>query len=297
MLNRMLFLSLVLASAIFGFGCVESAMLVKVKPDGGGHVVYRMLMAEEMMNGIQMMANLSGGLSGAPASPAASSNLMDGVMHALADQLGDGVTFQSGAQKTNDRGWKGFEAVYAFDDVTRLKVADLDPLAGAGGGSPMGADLGPKYRFEFTPGPVALLELVPREPAPAATLPQADSGLESLTNLTGGLDLGPLGNMGGMPDRLGGMMSGMMQKVLQGMRISLVVSVEGEVVESNATFPSERHANAFILVDIPFDTILSDPRAAALMTQPAPDPAALAELKIPGLRIEEPGKTIRVKFR
>ena len=96
---------------------------------------------------------------------------------------------------------------------------------------------------------------------------------------------------------MSGMMSGMLQKLLQGMRVSMVVSVDGEVVETNASHPSGSHSNAFVLVDIPFDSILADPKAAALMTKPAPDPAQLADLDLPGLKIERADKTITVKFR
>lgn len=292
MLKRLVLLSFLLATAILGFGCVESAMLVKVKPDGTGHVVCRMLMAEEMMSGVQMMATMSGEELAMPQGGMSSSNLIDGIMQGLAPQFGEGVLFQSGKQATNKKGWKGFEAIYAFEDVTRLKLADLDPLGGAGGGEGApGANLGPKYRFAFTPGETAVLELIPT--APASPTPSTE-GTDASPSPQAAIDQGPLGGMQGM---MSGMMSGMMQKMLAGMRVSMVVSVDGEVVETNASHPAESHSNAFVLVDIPFDTILADPKAAALMTKPAPDPADLASLDLPGLKIEKPGKTIRVEFR
>lgn len=302
MLKRAALTVLLVAVAALGLGCVENAMLMKVKPDGSGHVVYRLLMSEEMFGGLQMMATMSASQSGGEAAAAglASTNLVDGIMRSLADQLGTGVTFQSGKQLANDKGWKGFEAVYQFSDVTQLKLADLDPTGQGGTASASSASLGPKYRFAFTPGEVATLELIPTETKPArasesesAALPAAD-----LPDLPDGMDLGALGEMGkGMQGMMGGMMTGMMKSMLQGMRISMVMSVDGEVVETNARYPSDNHPNAFVLVDIPFDTILSNPEAAALMMQPAPDPRALAKMDIPGLKMEEPGKTIRVKFK
>jgi hypothetical protein len=159
--------------------------------------------------------------------------------------------------------------------------------------------MGPTYRFAFTPGEEAVLELIPQKTSPP---PAAGVGAAAETNappsLPEGLDLGPLGDMGaGMQGMMGGMMTGMMQKMLQGMRVSMVLSVDGKVLETNAKYPAASYPNTFVLMDLPFDAILSHPDAAGMMMQPAPDLSALAAMDIPGLKMEEPGKAIRIRFK
>jgi hypothetical protein len=90
----------------------------------------------------------------------------------------------------------------------------------------------------------------------------------------------------------------MMKPMVKGMRMSLVVSVNGEIVETNAKFRSEDHPNVITLMDMQMEKLLEQPNAAELIQHSGgADAAALAKLDIPGVQFETPGKEVLIRFK
>ncbi|QEG41405.1 hypothetical protein [Roseimaritima ulvae] len=106
--------------AISLVGCIEESVVVKVNRDGTGVVHVRSFQQETKI-----------GLSFGSAEEKTISDEDDDEdlpsedkLRALATRLGKGVRFESLAASKNPQGWKGFEVVFAFDDVNTLRLTD-----------------------------------------------------------------------------------------------------------------------------------------------------------------------------
>ena len=269
-------------------GCVENAMLLKVKKDGSGSITYRVFMSKDILDMMQgmaagMAAEMGEGAEVPEVDPFAE------MKEGLAGQFGDAAKLVSSRDTENKKGWKGFEAVYAFDDVNQLNLADIQSMEGSG---PSMGEVGTPYRFAFTGGDVATLKIVP---ATAAMEPEeAEAALDQAAEGLGAEGLGA--EMEGM-QAMGEAGLAMMKPMMEGMRVSFLVMVDGEVVETNSRFQSSKRPNVITLMDISMDKVFDHPEASKLMMQGENDVAKLAELNVPGVRLEDPTQEITVSFK
>ena len=259
-------------------GCLENAMLVKVNPDGSGDITYRLFLSEPLLHALATQAEF-GDMEEAEARRALFQQMIEGI----GPQLGEGIERSRDSISSNARGWHGFEAVYAFDTIADVRLDSINPLGSDADqqDTPGASSIGGRYTFSFEPGAPAALGLHP--------IPDAPSGYP--------YDLDPTGP-GDWQSLLGTDLSEELFRALDGLRITIYLAVSGEVQESNASFVSARVPNVFTLLDLPFDRIAAHPEAFALVQRTGPDIAAiLAELSIPEVRIEEPGKIVRIEFQ
>lgn len=275
-------------------GCMESATLMRVNKDGSGTITHRMYMSTDMM---EMMQGMASGMMGGEADiEMPDMDPLADIKASLDGQFGPAATLEGTQDVTNAAGWKGVEATYSFTDINKLDMA-------AGGQTDEGGMAmesgGPSYKFEFTPGDVAVLKLVPiRQPgAESDGAADASSQGDDVLGDAGDTAMGEMDmDMGGMGD-MDAMGMQMMAPMLKGMRMSLLVAVEGKVVESNASFPHEKYPNVVTLADIDFDKLLAHPEGMkALQAGPNADPADLAKLGIDGVKVEDPAKEIQIRF-
>lgn len=265
-------------------GCMENTALVKVNKDGSGMLVVQEFLSPQitqMMEGVgNAMGEALGGIAGETAEgeapkpapkPAADplSLFKDSIEKKLA-MLGEGAKLVSSQAKTNAAGWKGYTATYSFKDINAVSVAlSDDEKKDSDNGMPV--DTGVK--FQFTPGDVAELNIIPVKKAAEAAPAEPEAPAEDPA-----------------------MMMQMMGPMLKGMRMALFVQVDGEIVETNA-----RHVkkpNIVTVMDMPMDKLLANPEAAKLMGKKGPEVTAkLIELQIPGVLLEDEGKTIGIKFK
>jgi len=100
-----------------------------------------------------------------------------------------------------------------------------------------------------------------------------------------------------MEDMQAGMMQ-MMAPMLKGMRLAMIVQVEGNITETNAKYKSPKNPNVVILMDVPMDKLLTNPEAMKLMSSKKPeDEARISKLNIPGVRLEDDGTIVIIKFK
>jgi hypothetical protein len=272
-------------------GCMESATLIRVGKDGSGTITHRMYMSTDMMDMMQGMASGMVGATGETGADMPEIDPLADMKASLKDQFGVAATLEGTKDVVNAAGWKGVEATYKFANVN-----DLDMTASAKAEDDgMGMEPnGPTYKFEFTPGDTATLKLVPlgQDGAAADEVPAAQTTADA-----GDAESAvPEMEMEGM-DAMGNMGMQMMAPMLKGMRMSLLVAVDGKVVESNASFPHPSHANVVTLADIDFDKLLAHPEGMkALQAGPDANPADLAKLGIDGVKVEDPAKEIVIRF-
>jgi hypothetical protein len=313
-LYRLLALPLLLA-----VGCLQSTTLLVVNPDGSGSIVVREYFSPQitgMMSGMEDMAaqmaegmaEAFGGLPGSDTPPAEepkdpASLLEDAIKQnavAKAKAFGEGVTHVSTKTKKNAAGWQGHESSYRFEDVQTLRLSPGSPDLPDEGMS-ASSDEAASYTFRFTPGDVATLEIVP---IPAATLSEEEmddmSGMEDMDMSAEDMgDMDGMGDMMGDMGEMGGAMMGqMMGTMFKGMRLTFAVTVKGDVVETNATFPSKKNPALITVMDLPMDRVLGNTEAMAIFSSGDPDALAkLQKLDVDGLKIEDEEKTIRIRFR
>lgn len=288
---RWLNICIVLASLSLLTGCMQNAILVKVNTDGSGTLTYRVHLSDQLTGMMEGMGGMMGAMVEEGAEPEPFDPFAD-MKAEMANQFGDAATLESTRDITNKAGWKGVEAVYAFADINQLKLSEIEQLDTGGGGSQSMGAMGAQYTFAFTPGEVATLKLIP---LPPEAKDAGEASAESVPGETG--NTAEMPDMGEMEDMMGGMSAGMMAPMLKGMRVSLLLFVNGEIVESNASHPSAKNPNVIYLTDIAFDKVLADPEGAKMLDMEDVQPGDLAKLDIPGIVIEDPEKEVVIKFR
>lgn len=265
---RLLFAALVV---MFGLtGCLQMEQVVKLKPDGSGTVEETVVLSKA---GLAAMEQMVGSLAGDNKKEGASAmpDLFDEAkLKAAAVKMGEGVTFVSAKRIDGEQG-KGFTAVYAFTDISKLKL-DQNPgeaLPDSGGPKPAGNKKEPIV-FQFdkgTPAQVTLKmpapEFKPKEPQPE-----------------------------GMED----MAMQMMKQMFKDMRISLAVEVQGTISETNAEY---RDGSRVTLMDMDFNKVMADPGKFKALAKANPQSLQEAKALIKGLdgvKIES-APEVKIKFQ
>ena len=271
-------------------GCVQDAVLIKLNPNGSGMLIVRTLFAIRGDNPLAAFAlSKSNEQQPADSKPGKWTEVQlkktRDKMAGLAEQLGDGVKLES--QRTVTRaGWTGLETTFSFPDINRLRSSGASKATEASDspGTTVKAKKSPDYVFKYVPGEVNELTItvVPRDQK-AETRTESSDAFEDA-----GLELTKSPNPA---DALG---MTLVRTMFQDARISMLVQINGEIVETNAKYRPK--PNSFFLLDLDLGKLVASEefeRAAAEKW----GPTRMAKEKLPGLRAELPGETIQVRFR
>jgi hypothetical protein len=191
-----------------------------------------------------------------------------------AESLGKGVSLLS-AREISEGTYHGYEAVYAFRDITELQLSRR-PDGGKATGAQHADGNRPDLMFRFRKGnPAVLTVILPPQPNDHSPPVQAADHQEQPP----------------------GMMTGVLGELFRGMRIAFLLGVEGSILETNAIY---RNGSTITLVDIDFDTLLDRPVQFDAFSRLGPDPAdeALKQVldKVPGMKLDVQEK-VTVRFR
>ncbi|NTW09917.1 MAG: hypothetical protein HGA26_01010 [Chlorobiaceae bacterium] len=254
-------------------GCFEVSTVVSVKPDGSGTVSERMLMSRESLS---QMKSLGDGdkkekQGGMPEKEA---------LEKKSGEYGEGVSFV-GVHPVRTKTHEGYEAVYAFTDISKLKVSQTPDTASSSDSSSGSAPKKQKeyVRFKYEKG------------TPSGLLVELDQKKEK----AGGSSSAPA-KPATTPEQQK-MAVELMKQFFKGMRVFLAVDIEGGMTSTNATY---RKGNRITLVDMDFDKLMVHPKQFAAFNALGPDPSP-EEMqrvigRIPGLKIEA-RKELEVRFR
>jgi hypothetical protein len=226
-------LACVVVAAALTAGCLQADTLVKVNADGTGTIEQTMLISEQAMGMMGAMGQM-GGEAGAKA-PTPDQIFNEANLKEAAAKLGPGVRFVS-SQPVSASGMKGIKAVYAFDDVSKLQVSGSPSLPGMGSDSARREAL--KFQLTKQTGGAAL----------RISMPQPEPGQEAPAP----------GAAAGTPSEMPPEMMGMMQNMLKGMKLSVVVQVNGKILKTDAAHHTD---NQVTLVEVDMDTVMKDPAA------------------------------------
>jgi hypothetical protein len=281
-----------------------------VNKDGSGAIYVREYLSPQitsMMEGMSGMAQgmqeaLGGQEAGEGVPGLKPGSMFKDAAESKLEQFGSEVKLVGAKEVQNDKGWKGYQAKYTFEDVTKVQVSVGSSDMGGEAEGGMGEEKESLYRFEFEPGDTPTLSILPIQPEEEEgeeeeeTAETAEETAEIEMDLDG-LEMSE--EMSGAMDAMGNqMMSGMMGPMLQGMRMRFFVQVDGDILETNSSYQSDKMPNTIAVMDIPVGKLASNAKAMELLSSDDPKaPAKLREMGVAGVRIEDPEKVIKVKFK
>jgi len=270
--------------AALAAGCIQDNKVLKLQRDGSGTLVEEVYMSPQMTGMMEQMANsMAAGLQqgGVTADVAKAKAKLDPLEMFKSDiekrtaELGPDVTLVSQAAKTNAQGWKGYVATFHFNDINKvnLRLSDEKKDDKAEPGKAKGEPL--RVTFRKTPRPTVTIQQTAPKAAAAAPAKPEGGGAE--------------------PDNA--MPAAMMGAMLQGMRMSFIVEVDGKIVSTTSHY--RQGDNRIVLLDLPMDKVLANTAGAKLLSVNKDDPAMLDKLralKIEGLAIEDLSQGVTVEW-
>jgi hypothetical protein len=235
-------------------GCFQSSTVIHVKADGSGTIEQRTLLTEIAMDQLRTLAILGGG------NPDSADPTSEAQARALAAVIGPGVTYVSSTPLKLEK-LQGRDTLYAFTDVTELRVSEQPSLPG-GVKLPaaVGGDSSPiSFALDRKPdGNVVLRILVPR-PAIFPTGPNGETQPPTLQQIT------------------------MVKQLLAGARLTVAIEPDGRLVQTSSPFVD---GDRVTLIDVDVDRASTDPDLAKkLQSIKTPEETKAAINSIPGLKI------------
>jgi hypothetical protein len=260
----------VLAATLSLTACLNSTTLVKLKADGSGTVEQTTLMN---------VAALKGMMGGANAQMNAGPMMNKADLERAAAKMGKGVRLLSTEEVKGANGFQGTKAVFGFDDINQIQIAQ-DP--GLGSGSTGTASDDP-VKFKLTRN------------GTTSTL-----AIDYNDRAVGNVPASGAGSTGDMPDLTNPMMMNMIKTMFQGFRINMGLEVVGSIVKTNAEYVQGSHIT---LLDMDMGTLLGDEAQMKTLQGLAGKfgpGASFADVKpylkdIKGIKID--GPSIRVEFK
>lgn len=271
-------LALLVAAAVVT-GCMNISSTLTVGSDGGGTVTERLTLNPQFAMMMQKMKQMGD-------STATSDQLFTEEEVREDADARPGMRLET-VEVISGFDGEGYEAVYAFDNVNDINYnpspddALPDQAADEGGDGPF--ELLSAVDVSFNPGSPATLTLhMPRD-----TTEDDEPEEEDAFSLDGP------GNEETSEQEMQ-----MVREMMKDAGINLSVTIDGEIVETNAT---HRSGATITLVDMDFGTVAGDSTAFYRLMQSeqeflSPEAAIDSLNALPGITIE-PQETVTVRFR
>jgi len=246
-------LLLALGAGLAG-GCLESACLLTVNLDGSATLFVRESFSPELVKQV--------------GEEAVGRFREDAEKRAA--RLGKGVAMASFERINDPVGWPGYQAAYTVADVRRLslEIGDLERFGGEGGG-----DVDLVYRFDFQPGPPAVLTVIPTSRAKG----------------------GGAGSTAARPPEL----SEPLRNLLANLRVTFGIQVRGDLLKTDSSYRSASRSNTVTVADLSVDPLLDNPEALRLLLA-GKSPGRLgrlAAMNLPGVKLADVEKTVTLTFK
>lgn len=274
-------LGVIIVVALLFSGCIQDNMVINIKPDGSGTIEETVLMGNSF---VEMMQGLTKGMTeenpAEPKKPEAKKDDSDVFLKEMMDkaktnakEFGEKVTFVS-AKPTKTKTATGYTAVYAFDDINKVTLnQNPGKKAPAGDDKSRDQDEGSldaakndMIKFAFSKGPVSRLSV---------NMPPPKTSERSKTSEK------PKKDAAEDPNSIE-----MMKAMFKDMKISIVLNMVGNIVNTNATY---RTGQQVTLIDLDFGKLVSNQALLKQIDQEQPE--SIEEMKklvkgVEGLKIE-----------
>jgi len=265
-ISKLLF---VLLFSLFLTSCIQVETKVNVNKDGSGTVEETVLMSNEM---VQMLNEFMSGFASDTVETEEFKLYNEEDLKNREAKLGEGVMLVSGSEyKTEDK--QGYKVVYSFTDLSKLKI-DQSPDSRIPEDAGVEAQEKSYVTFSFNKGDISELKINIPEPEKDDTEEEFESEEDSL-------------NDGDISE---------MKFFLKDLSFSLIVDINGEIVETNADYIQNSQITLF---NLNFGELLDNQQKLEELKKINPN--NLKELKelmkdIPGIKIETNDPVV-IKFR
>jgi hypothetical protein len=254
-------------------GCLQVETKINVAKDGSGTINEKVLLSRTFVN---MMKEFAQAFQDSASTEEFSFFKEDEII-ADAKDYGEEVKYVS-HELISDSNWEGFEVVYSFNDITKIKIQP-DPGSKVGMGDEEGEATADKeyYFFKFKKGDVSEL-IIDRPPIEL----NSESGENKDTAKTSEQNDEEMGEE--------------FLKMMEGMKINIAVQVDGNIASTNASYVDGSNITLF---QMDFGEMMKDKESFKEFKNK--EPKNIEEMKeflekFPGMKIEVE-KPISVKFK
>jgi hypothetical protein len=226
-------------------GCVTSDTLIKLNPDGSGTIVQKTLMSTEVISQLTaMMQGFAQQMTGnqqPPQEPKLTELFNEKDARSRAVKMGEGVSFVS-SRKVKLEGMEGQEAIYAFSDITKLRLSEKPETPSVPGVQTKSSGGGETtFRFSRLPnGHSVLTAVFGKQTSKKASSDEAESTSPQTSKSTKAPTAEQLEQA---------------KKLFAGFRIGLAVEVQGTLVNTNSV---HREGEQVTLLEMDFSELLSN---------------------------------------
>ncbi len=273
-MKKIIISSVIILVSLFLSGCIEIQTKVNVNKDGSGTVEETVLMSNEM---VQMVNEFITGFASDTTQPEEFKLYKEEDLKKRETELGEGVKFVTGSEiKTESK--EGYKVLYSFADLNKLKI-DQSPDSripdDVSGDTVMDKNY---FTFSFNKGNTSEVKIN------MPLTPKDEEENEIETEVEAVEDSAKEGDLSEM------------KFFLKDLSISMVVNVNGEIVETNA---DHYQGSEVTLFNLNFGELLDNAQKLEELTKINYN--NLKELKevmkdIPGIKIETNDPVV-IKFR
>jgi hypothetical protein len=263
---------------LFSTGCIEVTTVINVSPDGTGTIDETILMGKEV---VAMISEFTNSFSEDTTGSSGKFSLFnEAEAKEKTDQYGEGVQYLSG-KELSINGKEGYMVTYSFSDVNKLSI-DRNPESKISF-SPTGDTVESEKEnisFKFLKGNPSELTINLPDQKPGKDEEQEEAGKDTAF----------------AADSADSSAAEQVFKMLEGLKISVLLHLNGNIVETNASYTD---GSTLTLMNFSLAEILKD--KDRLNELKAVNPSNLAQLQeilktIPGIQLELKNPVI-VKFR
>ena len=210
-MKKLILIPVFVSLSLLFSGCLQVETTLFVKKDGSGTINEKVMFSKTFVN---MMKEFAQAFQDSTSNEEFKFYEDENII-ADAKNYGENVNYVSHEKISNDK-WEGYQAVYSFDDVTKLKISpDPDSKIDLDGESDMEQDDEDYYYFKFVKGNTP--QLIIDRPDIDLNLQESeneDSTESEQNDFEEGEEF---------------------LKMMEGMKIDIAVEVEGDIVSTNAT--------------------------------------------------------------
>lgn len=199
---------------IFFAGCLQVETTLNVKKDGSGTINEKVLFSKTFVTMIKEFAQSFD--DSASADTEEFSFFKEDEIKADAKDYGENVVYVS-HKLISENNWEGYEAVYSFDDISKVKI-EPDPGSKVDIGTESSEDASDEeyYFFKFVKGPTS--ELIINRPEMETSI-ETEEEVETEESEQNNEEMGEE-----------------FLAMMKGMKISVGILVDGQIVNTNATY-------------------------------------------------------------
>ncbi len=268
--------ALVLAFLFCPLSCIQVESRILVKPDGSGTVEERFLMRKEFVQAMQELGKAAETAGEKKDEPSPSSLYDEEKLRAKASEMGEGVSFVAG-RKIESEKYEGYTVTYAFKDISTLRINQNPHENTAQASGEVSPPPVKEYMtFNFKPGHPCLLTIKsPQKETPTPTEDQPSGSEEESV-----ADEMPLEA----------------RELFEGMRMALLLEIQGSIVETNATHVD---GSRITLMELDFGKLLENPKALKTLNEAQKKSVESAKevmKDFPGIKVDL-NKEVLVKFQ